>query len=99
MALVASSPLGSGSLPEHRVLEEVAREHDVSSAQIALAWVIRHDGVFTIPKAATAEHVEANVAAANIELSADQLERLDRAFFRGRDRGGVLSLWRGVRCV
>ena len=54
------------------VVREVARAHDASPAQIALAWVIRHPAVAAIPGASSVAQLESNVAAADIELSTDE---------------------------
>lgn len=83
MPLMAYSPLGrggKGSLLEHPALVEVADRHDVSTAQIALAAVLRQEGVIAIPKASTVAHVESNAEALEIELDAEDLAVLDRAF-------------------
>lgn len=80
MPMMAYCPLGRGKLLEHPVLVDIADRHDVTPAQIALAAVLRQDGVIAIPKASTVEHVEANAAALEIRLDAEDLDRLDRAF-------------------
>jgi aryl-alcohol dehydrogenase-like predicted oxidoreductase len=54
------------------VLREVAAAHDVSPAQVALAWVIRHPAVTAIPGASSVEQLESNVAAADLELTGDE---------------------------
>jgi aryl-alcohol dehydrogenase-like predicted oxidoreductase len=58
------------------LLRDLAKTHDAEPAQIALAWVIRLPNVVAIPGARTVEQLEANVAAAEIELSADEITRL-----------------------
>ena len=83
MPLMAYSPLGrggKGGLLEHPALIAVADRHDVSTAQIALAAVLRQDGVIAIPKASSVEHVEANADALEIQFDAEDLHRLDEAF-------------------
>ena len=57
-------------------LREIAAAHDATPAQIALAWVISHANVVAIPGASSVAQLEANVAAADIELSADDVTRL-----------------------
>lgn len=52
-------------------LAAVARAHDATSAQVALAWVIRRPNTVAIPGARTVAQLEANVAAADLELSDD----------------------------
>ncbi len=64
----------------NRALNEVAARHGVSTQRIALAWTIREPGVVTIPKASRPEHVRDNAAAADIRLTARDLEQLDAAY-------------------
>ena len=61
-------------------MADIARAHNATAAQILLAWVISHQGVMAIPKAASVAHVEENAAALKIVLSAEELARLDDAF-------------------
>ncbi len=74
------SPVDQGRLLGHRVVKTVAGRHDSTPAQVALAWVLRHDGVITIPKAGSPEHVRENRAALDLRLSDEDLAELDRAF-------------------
>lgn len=60
-------------------LREVAAAHDATPAQVALAWVISHPNVVAIPGASRVEQLEANVAAADLDLADDELDRLTRA--------------------
>jgi diketogulonate reductase-like aldo/keto reductase len=78
--LMAYSPVDQGGLVRDRRLEAVARRHDATPAQIALAWVLRRKGVIAIPKAVEPEHIRQNRAALDIELSAADLADLDHAF-------------------
>nr|WP_211177129.1 aldo/keto reductase [Pseudonocardia acidicola] len=78
--IMAYSPIEQGRLLGHPVLYEVARRHDATPAQIALAWVLRLDGVNTIPRAANPEHVRENAAARDIRLTPEDLAELDAAF-------------------
>ena len=73
-------PLGAGDLGEEAAatLDAVAAAHDASRFQIALAWLLAHSPVtLPIPGTSKVEHLEENVAAAAIELSDDELARLD----------------------
>jgi diketogulonate reductase-like aldo/keto reductase len=63
-----------------RALETVAARHDVTPAQVAIAWTIRERGVVTIPKAVDPKHVRENAAAANLTLSPQDSIELDAAF-------------------
>ena len=61
-------------------VEAVAGRHAVAPAQVALAWLLRQDGIIAIPKAGTVAHVQDNRAALDVRLTADDLAALDRAF-------------------
>lgn len=76
----AYSPIEQGRLLRDRVLTGVAIRHRATTAQIALAWVLRQPDMMVIPKAATLEHVRDNRAALDIKLTAQDLAELDRAF-------------------
>ena len=78
--MMAYSPLGRGGLLEHPLILDIANRHSASPAQVALAAVLRHDGVVAIPKASSVEHVEANADALEIQFDLEDLERLDLAF-------------------
>ena len=66
----------------------VAAEKGVTPAQVALAWVLsRGDDVVPIPGTKRRTYLEQNVVAAGIELSGDELERLEQAFPRGAAAG------------
>jgi len=79
--VIAYSPVEEGLLAHpHPVLKRVAERHDATPVQIALAWVIRDDGVIAIPKAADAKHVRENRGAADIKLTKRDLDELDESF-------------------
>ncbi|WP_298291820.1 aldo/keto reductase [Thiomonas sp.] len=78
--LMAYSPIDQGALSTHPVLQAVARRHDASAAQVALAWVLRQPGVVAIPKAVRSAHLRENLAATSLALSAADLAELDAAF-------------------
>lgn len=85
MPVMAYSPLAQagrlrGDLLSNSVVNDIARTHNVSAAQILLAWVVRQSGVIAIPKAASVAHVEQNAAALEITLSVDELKQLDKAY-------------------
>jgi aryl-alcohol dehydrogenase-like predicted oxidoreductase len=61
------------------VLRELAAAHGASCAQVALAWVIRHPNVVAIPGASSVAQLEANVAAADIDLADDEVAALAAA--------------------
>ena len=80
MPIMAYSPVGQGgSLLRSKVLAAVAKRHDATPAQIAIAWTLRHDNVISIPKAADLRHVRENAAAGAIVLSEADLKEIDSA--------------------
>ena len=80
MPVMAYSPLEQGRLLRDPALRGIAQEREASAAQIALAWVLREDGVIAIPKAATPDHVQQLRSTLDIRLTEAELEALDRAF-------------------
>jgi diketogulonate reductase-like aldo/keto reductase len=85
VAVVAYSPFGSGGFPRpgshgRQALDHIATAQGATARQVALAWLTRHPGVFTIPKSASAAHTEDNAGAGNVTLSPADLARLERAF-------------------
>ena len=65
--------------PLLQTLRAVATDVDAKPAQVALAWLISLPGVVAIPGASSVEQLEFNVAAAEIEISADSLDALTDA--------------------
>ncbi|KDN19760.1 oxidoreductase [Amycolatopsis rifamycinica] len=76
IAFVPFFAMASGSAEEAHVAE-VARRHGVTPAQVRLAWTL-HQGphVLAIPGTGDVAHLEQNVAAAALELTAEDLETL-----------------------
>jgi aryl-alcohol dehydrogenase-like predicted oxidoreductase len=79
-------------------LEEIASRHNITAAQLALAWVL-HQGedIVPIPGTRRRENLEANAAAAEVTLSADDLREIDAVISPGRvagARGGAEYLAR-----
>jgi len=60
------------------VLDDVAANHDATRRQVALAWILAHSDVtLPIPGTSSVEHLESNVAASQLDLSDDDLARLN----------------------
>jgi len=72
-------PLAAGDLATADGLDEVARRHNATRAQVALAWLLhRSPAILPIPGTSTVAHLEENVAAASLELTPDDMEALNR---------------------
>jgi diketogulonate reductase-like aldo/keto reductase len=95
IAVVGYSPFGSGEFPAGRaaaVLEEVAARHGATPRQVALAFLVREPATFAIPRTGRADHARENAAAGDLELSAEDVAAIDRAFPRGPRRPGVPTI-------
>jgi len=92
IAIMAYTPLGQGRLLRDRTLTEIARRRNATPAQVALAWLLRQQGMIVIPKAARQEHVRENRGALDVALTEEDLLALDRAFPppKGRSALGML---------
>ena len=85
LTLIAYSPLGQGKIPRgkgssFKVLDEVAGKSGKSRNQVALAWVLQHDSVVAIPKAADMGHVKENAEVADWKLDKEDYQKLAKAF-------------------
>ncbi len=79
------------------VLREVAAAHGVAPAQIALAWLVSLPRVVVIPGASSVAQVEANAAAADIDLRPDERVALTAAARAFRPVSAVRTLVERVR--
>jgi 2,5-diketo-D-gluconate reductase B len=76
--LTAYSPLARGRVGDDEVMQQIAQSHDASPTQVALAWLLRQSHVAVIPKASSRDHLLSNWEAQRIELSDDEVARIDR---------------------
>lgn len=74
--LTAYSPIEEGTLKTNATLEAIAKAHNATTFQIALAWVISQPRIITIPMSANPKHIRENFEAAEIELSKSEIEQL-----------------------
>jgi diketogulonate reductase-like aldo/keto reductase len=80
LPIMAYSPLEQTRLLGRPALADVAGRHGATPAQVALAWLLRRDGVIAIPKATTLAHVRDNRAALDLRLTEQDVAALERAF-------------------
>ena len=66
IVLTAYAPLAQGRLASDPRINAIADRHGVTAAQVALAWLLRQDGVNAIPKAARTETQKANLEALDL---------------------------------
>src|SRR5437899_2388279 len=85
LTMIAYSPLGQGKIPRgrgssFRVLDEIAGKLGKSRNQVALNWVLQHDSVVAIPKAADTDHVKENAEVTDWKLDSEEHQRISNAF-------------------
>lgn len=78
--IMAYSPIEQGRMLRDARLRAVAERHGATPAQVALAWLLRQDGVIAIPKASNPAHLRENRAALDLRLDEHDLDTLDSAF-------------------
>jgi diketogulonate reductase-like aldo/keto reductase len=78
--VMAYSPIEQGRILRNGELIRIAKAQQATPAQVALAFLLERDGVIAIPKSSDLARVEENAGSAEIELSDEDLDALDRAF-------------------
>ncbi|ASY63634.1 Oxidoreductase, aldo/keto reductase family [Sinorhizobium sojae CCBAU 05684] len=78
--VMAYSPLDEGRLLHDADLIHIAKAHQATPAQVALAFLKTRSGVISIPKTGSAERARENRDAMDIHLTAENLAELDRTF-------------------
>jgi aryl-alcohol dehydrogenase-like predicted oxidoreductase len=69
-------------------VEEIATEKGITPSQLALAWVLAQgEDIVPIPGTKRVEYLEENVGAVDVQLTDDDLRRLDEAFPKGAAAG------------
>jgi aryl-alcohol dehydrogenase-like predicted oxidoreductase len=84
LAFVPFFPLGSAftggpkKLAEDAAIAQVAAKHGATPSQVALAWLLHRDErILLIPGTSSVAHLEENLAAADVELDADDITALE----------------------
>ncbi|MFB6280524.1 MAG: aldo/keto reductase [Haloferacaceae archaeon] len=81
--LVAYCPIARDAVSEVEEIAAVARKHDATPAQVAIAWALAK-GAVPIPKSGTPAHIRENAAARRIDLDRDDVARIDAVDRRER---------------
>ncbi len=69
-------PLDAGAL-EHKGLQAVVKKYDATPYQVALAWLLaKSDNILPIPGTSSTDHLNENTAAADIELTEEDMKNL-----------------------
>jgi pyridoxine 4-dehydrogenase len=85
LAFIPWFPVAAGKLTQPGgPLDSLARKHNVSVAQLSLAWLLHRSPVMLpIPGTSSVAHLEENVAAANIRLSDDEWRSIEQSAAKG----------------
>ncbi|MCR5890032.1 aldo/keto reductase [Hymenobacter sp. J193] len=79
LAFIPWYPLAGGNQEALSKLTEIGQRHQASTQQVALAWLLhRSPNILLIPGTSKVKHLEENVQAASIELSAEDMAALDK---------------------
>ncbi|MDT0647127.1 aldo/keto reductase [Zunongwangia sp. F260] len=70
------SPLARGKVFGNEVLEDIAKNHKKSVAQVCLKWIIQHE-VIVIPKSSSPQRIEENINLFDFELSKTDMEQIN----------------------
>lgn len=74
--LEAYSPLARGDVFDNETIKEIAEAHNVTPAQISLAWILSDKHRIAIPKTSNPDHLQGNLDAIDVVLSAEELEKI-----------------------
>ena len=78
IAFIPWFPLGAGRVGG-QVLDQVARAHQATPHQVAIAWLLKRSRIMLpIPGTSSVKHLEENVAAASVQLSDEEFQKLSR---------------------
>lgn len=85
LPLIAYSPIAQGDVWGHHlttneIVQQVAAAHHATVYQVLLAWVIRQPQTLAIPQTSSIAHMQQNIAAGALTLTAEELAQLDQAF-------------------
>ncbi len=76
MTVTAYSPVARGDVFDDDVLADIAAAHDADPGQVALRWLLDHEGVAVIPRSSNVDHIAANLDV-DLDLSTGDTQRVD----------------------
>ena len=74
--LEAYSPLARGDVFDNDIIKQIADTHNITPAQVSLAWILSDKNRVAIPKTSNPDHLQGNLDAINVNLSADELAQI-----------------------
>lgn len=76
--LEAYSPLARGDVFDDKTIKEIADKHNITPAQVSLAWILSDNQRIAIPKTSNPEHLQGNLDAAQVTLDKDDIEKINK---------------------
>jgi pyridoxine 4-dehydrogenase len=85
IAFIPWFPVAAGKLAKPGgVLDQAAKKHGATVAQLSLAWLLFHSPVMLpIPGTSSVKHLEENIDAAKVHLSAEEWQAIEKAAAKG----------------
>ncbi len=77
MSLTAYAPLARGRVTHDDIIEEIAKRHDKTPAQVTLRWLMQQEEVIAIPKTSKVKHLEENFDIFDFELSEEEIANIN----------------------
>lgn len=74
--LEAYSPLARGDVFDNDIIKKIADKHGITPAQVSLAWILSDKNRVAIPKTSNPDHLQGNLDAIDVQLSADELQKI-----------------------
>ncbi len=76
LALTSYCPLGRGGMLADPAVQDIAKRHGTSEAQVVLRWHVQQDGVVAIPKSGTPAHIAKNLDVFDLRFSDEEMQAL-----------------------
>ncbi len=96
IAVTAYCPIARNEVANEPVMIEIAQRHNISPAQLALAWLLGLESVVAIPRSSNVERIQANLDAAQVSLTDGEMasiEALKKKHMRLVDPAGISPVW------
>ena len=78
--VMAYSPIERKALADEPRLVAFGRRYRMTPAQVAIAWLLRHDDIIVMPKTSNRQHLREDIQALDVRLTPEQLAELDSMF-------------------
>lgn len=100
VVITAYSPLAEGKLIHDPVLATIGESYNKSAAQIAIRWLIQQEGIVTIPRSTSLQHMRENIDVFDFTLTDAEMDRINSLkgpwWYRHNREGGFVYTLRGI---